>query len=129
MSRFGLAIVMVICVAIGIWFCAVIRAHARDDGRWAQSPLKSWFDSLKSKKGLCCSVSDGRRIDDPNWEHGSREGWYRVRIDGQWWDVGPDEVVTVTNRVGYAMVWPSTTIDERGATVPFIRCFLPGSNG
>lgn len=28
-------------------------AFARDDGRYAQSPLKPWFDSLKSGKGPC----------------------------------------------------------------------------
>ncbi len=27
--------------------------QARDDGRYSQSPLKQWFDSLKSGKGPC----------------------------------------------------------------------------
>lgn len=31
--------------------------HARDDGTYAQSPLKPWFDSLKSGKGLCRSLT------------------------------------------------------------------------
>src|SRR5438045_85206 len=32
---------------------------ARDDGRFANSPLKPWFDRLASGKGLCCSFADG----------------------------------------------------------------------
>jgi len=34
-----------------------LPAPARDlDGRYANSPLKPWFDQLKSGKGLCCSL-------------------------------------------------------------------------
>ena len=42
--------------------------HARDDGRYANSPLKPWFDSLKSGKGPCCSDADGYAVADPDWE-------------------------------------------------------------
>ena len=35
------------------------NATARDDGRYSGSPLKPWFDTLRSAKGLCCSVADG----------------------------------------------------------------------
>jgi hypothetical protein len=31
---------------------------ARDDGRYANSPLKFWFDQLASGKGFCCSFAD-----------------------------------------------------------------------
>ena len=37
---------------------------ARDDGRYANSPLKSWFDQLASGKGLCCSFADGFKVDE-----------------------------------------------------------------
>ena len=33
--------------------------EARDDGRYSLSPLKPWFDSLRSSKGPCCSDADG----------------------------------------------------------------------
>jgi hypothetical protein len=39
-----------------------IVALVRDDGRYANSPLKSWFDRLASRKGLCCSFADGFRV-------------------------------------------------------------------
>jgi len=48
--------------------CAVLPAGlvlARDDGRYANSPLKPWFDGLRSNKGLCCSDADGFALSDP----------------------------------------------------------------
>ena len=36
-----------------------VQLAARDDGRFANSPLKPWFDRLASGKGLCCSFADG----------------------------------------------------------------------
>jgi hypothetical protein len=59
-----------------------IVAPARDDGRYANSPLQSWFDDLASGKGLCCSFADGFRIDDVDWD--TQDGHYRVRTHGDW---------------------------------------------
>jgi hypothetical protein len=95
-------------------------SHARDDGRYANSPLKPWFDSLKSGKGPCCSDADGYAVADPDWE--SKSGHYRVRIEGEWWDVPDDAVITEPNRAGRTMVWPI-----RGWGGLTIRCFMPGS--
>ena len=64
------------------------NAVARDDGRYAGSPLKSWFDSLRSGKGPCCSDADGSAVADVDWE--SKDGHYRVRLEGEWIDV-PDD--------------------------------------
>src|SRR5271156_26422 len=59
---------------------------ARDlDGRYANSPLRAWFDHLASGKGLCCSAADGETVLDPDWD--SKDGHYRVRLDGQWINV------------------------------------------
>lgn len=96
------------------------NAAARDDGRYANSPLKPWFDSLRSGRGLCCSDADGAVVSDVDWE--SKDGHYRVRLEGQWIDVPDDAVVTVPNRAGRMMVWPVK--DSAGTS---IRCFLPGS--
>jgi hypothetical protein len=42
-------------------------ASARDlDGRYANSPLKQWFDQLASGKGLCCSFPDTAVVSEPN---------------------------------------------------------------
>ena len=96
------------------------NAMARDDGRYADSPLKQWFDSLRSGKGPCCSDADGSVVSDVDWE--SREGHYRVRLEGEWIDVPDDAVITEPNRAGRTMVWP-----VKGAVGISIRCFLPGS--
>jgi len=64
---------------------AVHLAHARDpDGRYANSPLKQWFDTLRSGKGPCCSDADGSAVSDVDWE--SKDGHYRVRLEGEWVD-------------------------------------------
>ncbi len=97
------------------------RVTARDDGRYANSPLKAWFDQLASGKGLCCSFADGVSVEDVDWD--TQNGRYRVRIQGQWLVVPDAAVVTEPNRFGPAVVWPYQDID--GATQ--IRCFLPGA--
>ena len=108
---------------IAIWLTH--PALARDDGRFADSPLKPWFDSLSSGKGLCCSFADGQAIADIDWDT-KRDGdkvHYRVRVEGEWIDVPDEAVVTGPNKYGGAVVWPYK--DSDGKTQ--IRCFLPGA--
>jgi hypothetical protein len=108
-------------ILIGVLLLAPYPGLARDtDGRYANSPLKQWFDSLKSGKGPCCSDADGSAVSDVDWE--SSSGHYRVRIEGEWYDVPEDAVITEPNRVGRTMVWPI-----RGYQGLSIRCFMPGS--
>jgi hypothetical protein len=91
---------------------------ARDlDGRYANSPLKQWFDQLASGKGLCCSFADGFSVQD------TQDGRYRVRLQGEWVVVPDVAVVSEPNRFGPAVVWPY--LDAMGATQ--IRCFMPGA--
>jgi hypothetical protein len=112
-SVFGLTFGILVSAFIGV-------VQARDDGRYAHSPLKPWFDSLRSGKGLCCSDADGFAVSDPDWE--SKSGHYRVRIDNEWVDVPDEAVITEPNRYGRTMVWPI-----KGSLGISIRCFLPGS--
>jgi hypothetical protein len=109
-----------VAVACGLPVVFVGSATARDDGRYAGSPLKGWFDTLKSSKGLCCSDADGFAVSDPDWE--SKDGHYRVRLDGEWIIVPDDAVITEPNRAGRTMVWP-----VKGSLGTVIRCFMPGS--
>lgn len=97
------------------------RVSARDDGRYANSPLKAWFDQLASGKGLCCSFADGVSVQDVDWD--TQNGRYRVRIQGQWFIVPDAAVVTEPNKFGPAVVWPYQ--DSDGFTQ--IRCFMPGA--
>jgi hypothetical protein len=126
MSRLGSLILITFCV--GFHSASI----ARDvDGRFANSPLKPWFDSLKSGKGPCCSDADGTAVADPDWR--SKDGHYQVRLPSfsgvgdyngppEWIDVPDDAVITEPNRAGRTMVWPI-----RGYMGTTIRCFLPGS--
>src|SRR5271157_348577 len=97
------------------------QLYARDDGRFANSPLKEWFDRLASRNGLCCAFADGVSLQDVDWD--TQEGHYRVRIQGEWFVVPDAAVVTEPNRFGPAVVWPYN--DRYGNTQ--IRCFMPGA--
>jgi hypothetical protein len=118
-------------LVLGVFCCAAFSlllslrvALTRDlDGKYANSPLKQWFDSLASRRGLCCSVADGQSVADVDWD--TKNGNYRVRLDGQWIEVPPDALVTVSNKFGLAVVWPYK--DYEGRTQ--IRCFIPGAGG
>jgi len=104
-------------LAVMAWATPV---RANDDGRYANSPLKPWFESLQSEFGKCCTNADGYIVLDPDWE--SDRGHYRVRIEGEWVAVPDGALVKEPNRAGPAMVW-KYYIDGH----PRVRCFLPGS--
>lgn len=122
-----IVVVLGVGLVAGGRFAAPDTAAARDlDGRYANSPLKDWFDRLSSGKGRCCSDADGTALSDVDWE--TKDGHYRVRIEGQWWDVPDDAVIKEPNRAGRTMVWP--IIYYSVANLPLrveIRCFMPGS--
>lgn len=109
------------------WYRANCRQRhvkrIRDDGRYAQvnPEIKQWFNTLTNQKGgLCCSMADGFSVDDPQWDRNGDH--YRVFLDGQWFDVPEQAVVSGGNRIGRAIVWP---VKSEGVT--FIRCFMPGA--
>lgn len=117
-------------------------AFPRDlDGRHANSPLKPWFDSLKSGKGPCCSDADGWALSDVDWQilggnryrvYVPKERWVPTKdqpapprgqqIEMVWVDVDDDAVIKEPNRAGRVMVWP---IWGYGGVT--IRCFMPGA--
>src|SRR5690349_22464258 len=115
-------VAFVAVVVIAARILAPHKAAARDvDGRYANSPLKEWFDSLRSGKGPCCSDADGTALSDVDWE--AKDGHYRVRIEGQWWDVPDEAVISEPNRAGRTMVWP-VYYGARNETIRVdIRCF------
>ena len=64
----------------GVTLCVTMvvpdHSYARDDGRFANSPLKEWFDRLASRNGLCCAFADGVSLQDVDWD--TQEGHYRT---------------------------------------------------
>jgi len=114
------------CAAFAVILLAFQSAHARDpDGRFANSPLKPWFDQLSSGKGPCCSDADGSVVLDADWE--SKDGHYRVRIQDKWWDVPDEAVITEPNKFGRTMVWPIYYWGLGSLNRVEIRCFMPGT--
>jgi hypothetical protein len=107
-------------LALALLIFLSMPALARDDGRYANSPLRGWFESLRSGRGPCCSDADGETVADPDWS--TRDGHYRVFLDGLWIDVPDDAVITEPNKTGRTIVWPM-----RGPMGISIRCFMPGS--
>jgi hypothetical protein len=96
-------------------------AHARDDGRYAQSPLKDWVKSLRDKNHVpCCDESDGEDVE--GWS--TDGGIYRVKVKGEWLPVPNSALLDIPNRLGFARAW-IYFIDGK----PIVRCFLPGAGG
>jgi hypothetical protein len=113
-------------VVLVIILVVLQSAYARDpDGRFANSPLKPWFEKLTSGPGPCCSDADGSVVLDSDWE--SKDGHYRVRIKDKWWDVPAEAVITEPNKVGRTMVWPIYYWNSNSLDRIDIRCFMPGA--
>ena len=117
-------IALIAAIVIGF----ALPAGARDDGKFANSPLKAWFDQLASGKGMCCSFADGVSIEDVDWDtNGPKDeqgnATYRVRLQGKWINVPSTAMVTEPNKFGPAVVWPYQDADGKTQ----IRCFLPGA--
>jgi hypothetical protein len=92
-----------------------VWAHDHD-----QPELNDWYKTLESSKGPCCDGSEATRVDDADWD--SKDGQYRVRINGEWIGVPKDAVVDGPNRAGRTLVW-LYYLDGH----PKPRCFMPGS--
>ena len=92
--------------ALTFWLTTILlpaQLVARDDGRFANSPLKPWFDRLASGKGLCCSFADGFSVQDVDWETIVYE------FMGNGLSCLTTPVVTEPDRFGPTVVWPITT--------------------
>ena len=96
---------------MGLWLMPLLALGRDLDGRYANSPLKPWFDQLKSRNGPCCSNADGYVVEDADWE--AKNGHYRVRVPKEpdskvmvWIDVPDTSVITEPNKVRRTMVWP-----------------------
>ena len=88
--------------------------------------LNGWFNGLHNGiGGQCCSNMDGKVVLDADWD--SKDGHYRVRIDGEWIDVPDDAVIKEPNLYGPTVVWPKPSSFYGAHVKTTILCFLPGS--
>lgn len=122
MARAWRIILYTLVIGVVLVVGLTIKAWAHDHGR----ELGDWYKNLKSGNGLlCCNGDDFVGISDPDWE--SRDGRYRVRIEGQWWDVPDEAVIKEANHDGRTLVWPVYERALGGVLNVKIRCFLPGA--
>jgi len=105
-------------------------AGAADHGQLGPtSPdVKAWAGTLENKlKEGCCSTADGWKPEEV--EYDMKGNKYRVKIDGEWYEVPPDAVVDVPNRFGFAVVWYYRSWVNGIKPSVSIRCFIPGAGG
>jgi len=121
--KFRLVLGIVCCAPLSLPFFMGLALTRDLEGKYANSPLKQWFDSLASRRAPCCSIADGQSVEDVDWD--TKDGKYRVWLNSQWIEVPPDALVAVPNKFGLAVVWPYK--DYEGRTQ--IRCFIPGAGG
>ena len=100
---------------------------------YAHPELKNWYMGLHSQSGSpCCDGEDATHIEDADWDTACTDGkcHYRVRLDGDWYDVPDSAVVDGPNKSGTALVWAirygvGTGGDDKHTYG--IRCFMPGT--
>ena len=89
----------------------VVRELIRNRQEKEQAELLERFQQLDG---------DGSAAADADWD--TKDGHYRVRLEGDWVDVPEDAVVAGPNRAGRTVVW-LYYIDGH----PQVRCFIPGT--
>lgn len=110
---FGIAsIILLFCISLYPVF-----AHDHD-----RPGLDGWYQGLRSGRGPCCGGPsiDATTLGGPDWE--AKDGRYRVRLEGEWYEVPPEAVLTEPNKDGRTLVWP---MHNDGKVT--IRCFMPGA--
>jgi len=118
-------------VAIAVAFSAPAHlAAAADHGQFGPTPpeIKAWANSLENKlKESCCSTADGWKPEAV--EYDMKGNKYRVKVEGQWYDVPPDAVISLPNKFGFPVVWYYKTWDNGIRPSISIRCFIAGAGG
>jgi hypothetical protein len=115
--------------AILLSVAAAADTSARDYGQYrdVDPAIKEWIQRLTDKTGQgCCATADGHPAE---YEWDVAGNCYKVRIDGEWYEVPPEAVVDEPNKLGYATVWYWWEWSLDGKKTNHIRCFLPGPGG
>jgi hypothetical protein len=105
-------------------------AHAADRGQLGPTTpeIKAWANSLDNTLGeICCSTADGWKPEEVEYE--IKNNKYRVKIDGEWYDVPPYAVIKRSNKFGFPVVWYYKTWLNGTSPSILIRCFIPGAGG
>ena len=87
--------------ALALFFALAQPAGAADHGQLGPtSPeVKAWAGTLENKlREGCCSTADGWKPEEV--EYDMKGNKYRVKIDGEWYEVPSDALVDGPNRFG-----------------------------
>jgi hypothetical protein len=104
----------------------LIMAHWKPEYAELSPQIQHWFQGLRAPQSRvpCCELSDGMNpnADDIEWD--TKGEHYTVRIEGKWYVVPDEAVITEPNKYGRAVVWYYPVEGAHPSVV--IRCFLPG---
>jgi hypothetical protein len=117
------------CFFIGL-LALSCSAQAADHGQLGPTTpeVKAWANSLDNTLGeICCSTADGWKPEEVEYE--IKNNRYRVKIDGEWYDVPPFAVIKRPNKFGFPVVWYYKTWLNGIRPSILIRCFIPGAGG
>jgi hypothetical protein len=118
-------------VSIAVSFLAPSHlAEAADHGQFGpmSREMKALVNSLENKlREGCCSTADGWKPEEV--EYDMKGNKYRVKIEGQWYDVPPNAMIDLPNKFGFPVVWYYKTWDNGIRPSISIRCFIPGAGG
>jgi hypothetical protein len=116
-------------IALLLLVTLTAKVLARDYGQYRDIDpgLRQWIEALKDKTGKgCCETADGHPA-EYEWDIAGNR--YRVRIEGEWYNVPEEAVIEGPNKLGYATVWYWISWEIDGKKTHHIRCFLPGPGG
>ena len=128
-SRFLDVILRLLMAALLLSVAAAADTSARDYGQYRDTDpaIKEWVQRLTDKNGQgCCATADGHPA-EYEWDTAGNQ--YKVRIEGEWYDVPPEAIVDGPNKLGYATVWYRWDWNLDGKKTHHVRCFLPGPGG
>jgi hypothetical protein len=98
---------------------AVVAAFAHDHNR---PGLDDWYGGLQSQYGTCCGgpAIDATTLDGTDWD--TKDGHYRVRLEGEWVIVPDGAVLNQPNKDGRTLIWAT----KGYGGIWTVRCFMPG---
>jgi hypothetical protein len=122
-------VIRLVSIAVSLLASSYV-AQAADRGQFGPtSPeMRAWANSLQNKLSEgCCSTADGWKPEAV--EYDMKGNKYRVKIEGQWYDVPPSAMIDLPNKFGFPVVWYYKTWDNGIRPSISIRCFIPGAGG
>ena len=122
-------VIRLVCIAVSL-LASCHLAQAADHGQFGPtSPeTRAWANSLQNKLSEgCCSTADGWKPEAV--EYDMKGNKYRVKIEGQWYDVPASAMIELPNKFGFPVVWYYKTWDNGIRPSISIRCFIPGAGG